>query len=185
MPSAPDPQAAPAALPAAGLHPRHPPTVLRLIAVAKLGKALLFLGAGIAVAVLAKHDVQATLEGWLEWIHFDPNGHHFRKAIAAVSNADPHQLRLIGIASFCYATLYLVEGFGLWFDRPWAEWLTMVGSSLLIPFECYEIFHHPGPAPVVVLLVNLAIVAYLAKRLRDRRRAVPTGSSAAATPAGP
>ncbi|MBA3936279.1 MAG: DUF2127 domain-containing protein [Planctomycetes bacterium] len=164
--------------------PRHPPTVLRLIAVAKLGKALLFLGAGIAIAFLAKHDVQATLEGWLAWIHFDPNGHLFRKAIATVSNADPHQLRLIGIASFCYATLYLVEGIGLWFDRAWAEWLTLVGSSLLIPVEIFEICHHPGPTPVVVLLLNLAVVAYLAKRLRDRRRATSTGAAAGSTPAG-
>ncbi len=171
--------------PAAGASAHHAPWVLRAIAVVKLSKALLFLGAGIAIAVLAKHDVQATLEGWLEWVHVDPHGHLFSKAVTTVSNANPNQLRLIGFASFCYATLYLVEGFGLWFDRSWAEWLTVIGSSLLIPIEIYEICHHPGPTPVVVLLLNLAVVAYLIKRLRDRRRATPAGAAATSTPAGP
>ncbi len=176
----PDPQAAPVALPARAHHPLHAPWVLRLIAVGKLVKASLFLIAGIAVSSLARStEVEVRLEQWLGWIHADPNGHFLRKAISFVSGRTPHELKLVGAASFFYAALYSVEGFGLWLDRPWAEWLTVVGTFLLVPIEVYELVENPGLAPVVALVINLVVVAYLIMRLRTR----PQRLAAVATPA--
>jgi uncharacterized membrane protein (DUF2068 family) len=35
--------------------------------------------------------------------------------------------------------LELVEGVGLWLDPLWAEYLTVIATSLLIPVELYEL----------------------------------------------
>lgn len=67
-----------------------------------------------------------------------------------------------------YAALFLTEGIGLGLEKRWAEWLTVVITISLIPIEIYEIFHHTTPVKITVLLINIAIVAYLVYRIRKR-----------------
>ena len=68
--------------------------------------------------------------------------------------------------------LYAVEGTGLLLlKKPWAEWLTVILTGLFIPVEVYEVFRRPGPARIVVLVVNVAIVAYLVFEVWKRKRA--------------
>jgi hypothetical protein len=56
---------------------------------------------------------------------------------------------------------------GLWNQRRWAEYLTFIVTTLLIPLEIYELTATVSWFKVVALIVNLAIVVYLlvAKRL--------------------
>ena len=60
-----------------------------------------------------------------------------------------------------------VEAVGLWYQRRWAEYLTFVVTTALIPLEIYELTATVSWFKVVALIVNLAIVIYLlvAKRL--------------------
>jgi len=66
-----------------------------------------------------------------------------------------------------YAVLEAVEMVGLWRTKRWAEYLTFVATSLLIPFEIYEIVGGLSFLKALTLVVNVAIAAYLlwAKRL--------------------
>jgi uncharacterized membrane protein (DUF2068 family) len=47
---------------------------------------------------------------------------------------------------------------------------------LLVPFELYELVHHPSLLKAGGLVVNIAIVAYLVHLLRRRRRGSPAAS---------
>lgn len=67
-----------------------------------------------------------------------------------------------------YGLLELVEGTGLWLDKLWAEYLTVVATSLLVPLEIYELVRKPTLVKAVGISVNVAIVGYLAWRLRER-----------------
>jgi uncharacterized membrane protein (DUF2068 family) len=60
-----------------------------------------------------------------------------------------------------------IEGVGLWFRKRWAEYLTFVATSLLLPVEVYELTVRVSPFKMFALIVNLAVVVYLllAKRL--------------------
>ena len=49
------------------------------------------------------------------------------------------QLMTMGIGSFVYSSLLMTEGIGLWLEKRWAEFLTVIATSLLIPLELYEI----------------------------------------------
>jgi len=69
----------------------------------------------------------------------------------------------ISIGGFAYAVLNLVEAYGLHRRLRWAEWLTVVATGLLIPFEVYEVVHRLSPVRVGALVLNVAIVIYLAK----------------------
>ncbi len=73
----------------------------------------------------------------------------------------------LGIALLLYALLEGLEAVGLWLTKRWAEYLTFIATTLLIPLEIYEIIHRGTVLKVVGLLINLAVAAYLivAKRL--------------------
>jgi uncharacterized membrane protein (DUF2068 family) len=70
------------------------------------------------------------------------------------------------------------EGTGLWLDQLWAEYLTVIATSLLLPFEVYELVSRPSFWKVGGIVVNVAIVVYLAyllrRRVRERERALPS-----------
>jgi uncharacterized membrane protein (DUF2068 family) len=76
-------------------------------------------------------------------------------------------LKLVGLAVAIYAVLEGAEAIGLWFQKRWAEYLTFIATTLLLPLEVYELAHGASPLKVIALLINLAIVVYLlyAKRL--------------------
>jgi uncharacterized membrane protein (DUF2068 family) len=76
-------------------------------------------------------------------------------------------LRLVGAVFALYAIIEGIEAFGLWYQRRWAEYLTFVVTTSLLPLEVYELAHKLSPVKVLTLLINLAVVGYLlyAKRL--------------------
>jgi len=60
----------------------------------------------------------------------------------------------------------LLEGIGLWLERSWAAYLTVISTSLLLPFELYEVIDRVSILRVGVLLLNLVIVLYLVVQLK-------------------
>jgi uncharacterized membrane protein (DUF2068 family) len=76
-------------------------------------------------------------------------------------------LELVGVGVLAYAALEGLEAIGLWWQKRWAEYLTLIATALFIPLEVYEIVHKGSPLKVIALIVNIAVVAYLlvAKRL--------------------
>jgi uncharacterized membrane protein (DUF2068 family) len=59
--------------------------------------------------------------------------------------------------------------------KPWAEWFTAVITGSLVPLEIFEIYRHPTIIKVIVLLLNIAIVAYLVLRIRKEQSSPTEG----------
>jgi tetratricopeptide (TPR) repeat protein len=78
----------------------------------------------------------------------------------------PHRIQEGAIVLFLYAALYTTETFGLWFRKPWGEWLTIIATTSFIPFEVYEVAHKMTIVRVSVLVLNIAIVIFLLYRRR-------------------
>ena len=140
--------------------------LLRLIAAFKLLKAGLLIALGVGAFKLLHKDVAQAIEHVIEALRLDPANHFIDAAVAKASNLSPEQIKKLGVGSFIYAGLFLTEGVGLWLLKRWAEWLTVIITSSLVPLEIYEIHRHPTPAKVVVLALNVAIVVYLIFRIR-------------------
>jgi uncharacterized membrane protein (DUF2068 family) len=66
--------------------------------------------------------------------------------------------------------LELVEGVGLLYRKRWAEWLTVVATSLLIPVELYELVRHVSVLKAGGVAVNIVIVVYLYRVVSRKRR---------------
>ena len=143
--------------------------LIRLIAIFKLFKAALLIAVGVGAFRLMHHDIGDALQHWVETFKLDPGNHFVDAALGKASNLDPRQVEHLGIGSFIYAALFLTEGTGLWLRKRWAEWLTVVITSSLVPLEIYEIHRHFTIAKVVVLILNIAIVGYLVFRIRSHQ----------------
>jgi uncharacterized membrane protein (DUF2068 family) len=143
--------------------------LLRLIALFKLVKAALLIAVGVGALKLIHKDVAGAVEHWVELLRLDPNNHYIDTALEKASNLTPDKIKQLGLGSMIYAGLFLTEGIGLWLEQRWAEWLTVIITSSLIPIEIYEIYRHPTAIKFAVLLINIAIVAYLLYRIRGKR----------------
>lgn len=68
---------------------------------------------------------------------------------------------------FAYAALLLVEAYGLWGVRRWGEYLSVVATSVFLPWEIYEVSTKVTALRIVLLLINIAAVVWLvvSKRL--------------------
>jgi uncharacterized membrane protein (DUF2068 family) len=78
-----------------------------------------------------------------------------------------HTLRVLAAVLLGYAVLEGVEAIGLWLMKRWAEYLTFIATTILLPLEVYELIHRVSALKIIGFLINLAVVVYLiwAKRL--------------------
>src|SRR6516162_9358530 len=138
---------------------------LRLIAFFKLLKATLLVAAGIgALGLLNPHTAKA-ITGWATALAADRHYHLLDSLVSYVVDVDERTLRLLSIGSFLYAMLFYTEGFGLFLDKLWAEYLTIATTAGLVPFELFELSRRITPLKIQVLVANLLIVAYLVWRV--------------------
>lgn len=142
--------------------------VLRLIAIERCVRGVLLLVAGVYLLFHLSTDFGQVAERVIRSIDIDPRQHFFRRVVARLHRLHAHQLRIVGLAALGYGGLELVEGVGLWLDQLWAEYLTLIATSLLIPFELYELAVHPTLWKAGGIFVNVLIVSYLAWALRRR-----------------
>jgi uncharacterized membrane protein (DUF2068 family) len=107
------------------------------------------------------------LKPFFKQIHFNVNDSSTVHAIMKALNAEPSTLNLIAAGLLLYGLLQIVEGIGLWSLKRWGEYVAVVGTSLFIPLEVYEVIDHATWLKIVALVINLAAVAYLlwSKRL--------------------
>lgn len=75
---------------------------------------------------------------------------------------------------FVFGIINMIEAGGLHFRQRWAEWLTVFATGILVPFELYEVIAKATTFRVAILVINIAIVYYLAKHkeLFKKKKAV-------------
>ena len=142
---------------------------IKVIIVERVGKALVLIALGIGLLVAGR-------QGWLtQWavsaqqqLNLDTDEtiieQVFFRLLVTIGNF-PH-MTLLAIGAFAYALLEGTEGIGLAMRRRWAEYLTVIATGILIPYEAYEVIHKITLFKVGALLLNVAVVGYLAYRKR-------------------
>jgi uncharacterized membrane protein (DUF2068 family) len=69
----------------------------------------------------------------------------------------------LGVAAgiLAYGVLELVEAVGLWMMKRWGEYVAVVGTSVFIPLEVYELVEQVTYLRVVAFALNVFAVVYL------------------------
>jgi uncharacterized membrane protein (DUF2068 family) len=142
---------------------RSSETFLRFIIAEKAFIGMLFLSLSIGVLGLINKDLVVIGRQIAATLNLDTDNAYITLALAKLGLVNNKIIVGISIGGFAYALLNLAEAYGLHRRLRWAEWLTVFATGLLIPFEFYEVWHRFTPLRVGVLVLNLAIVIYLAK----------------------
>jgi uncharacterized membrane protein (DUF2068 family) len=142
--------------------------LLRVIAAFKFLKAATLIALSVGAFRVLHKDLGSVLEHWAEALRLDPGNRFVDAALEKAGHLRPEQIKKLGLGSLLYAALFLAEGTGLWLEKRWGEWLTVIITSSLVPVEGYEIYRHPSAVKVAVLVVNLGIVGYLIYRIRSK-----------------
>jgi uncharacterized membrane protein (DUF2068 family) len=140
--------------------------MVRAIGVFKMAKATLLLGVALAAFRLVHTDIAALLEARVPHIGLEPGGRYVGRLLVQAAALTPTRILDVGVGSLIYSALFYTEGIGLWMLKRWAEWMTIVITSSLVPVEVWEIFRRPNAAKVLVLVINLALVGYLLWQVR-------------------
>ena len=146
----------------------------------KVVQALLLIVAGVGALGLLDPDSQHRLVDWLDELSLREGrritSHFASKAIEMLGGATLERLVLIAVGCFVYASVFVVEATGLWLDKRWAEYLTIVVTASLLPFEIMEVVHKVSAPRIATLAINLAVVVYLIVRLVAERGGSATAS---------
>jgi uncharacterized membrane protein (DUF2068 family) len=136
----------------------------------KLLESIFFFLVGIGVLHLIGKDLEDEALKLAGRLRVDPDGRLVTWVLDHIDTITAHRLKQIGIATFFYAGLRILEGVGLVMEKLWGEYLTVGATTIFLPWEVFEIVRHPDLIRVGVLVVNLAVLAYLSWSLRCRLR---------------
>ncbi len=151
--------------------------VLRLIAVDRAFHFTILVLLGIAVLAFAgnEHALRDTyyrfltaLQGGVAGGPVQSSGHvgilHELDRLFTLRAGTLHE---VAIGLLAYGLLEGVEAVGLWYGKRWAEYLTFLATTILLPLEIYELLHRQSALKIIGFLINVAVVIYLlfAKRL--------------------
>ena len=149
--------------------PHRPPLALRGIALFEAAKGLLALAAVCGIVSLRHTDLHTATDAFLLRHGIDPERHYTRLFIESVAKVTNHHVGEMAALGFFYALIRLVEGYGLWRGKHWAEWFAVIAAGIYLPLEFQHFFRHATPLTAGVILFNLVIVLYLAKLLIQQR----------------
>jgi uncharacterized membrane protein (DUF2068 family) len=163
---------------------------LYLIGVYKLFESMLFLAAGFGALHLLHKDMETVVTHWAHVLRADPENRYIHALMAKAFAISPKQLKELSAGTFFYAALRFLEGLGLVLRKRWGEYLTIVATALFIPLELWEMAQRFTTLKLGALILNIAIVAYLAWSLRRKHpeqlgaRSDPAQNRAAAEGSG-
>jgi uncharacterized membrane protein (DUF2068 family) len=151
--------------------------VLRLIAIDRIVHFVVLGLLGIAVLAFASNEsslrdayyrILTDLQGGVAGGPVQTSGHvGILHELDKLFSLRSGTLRLVGVALLGYGLLEGIEAVGLWYTKRWAEYLTFLATTILLPLEIYEIVHSGSALKIIGFIINLAVVIYLlfAKRL--------------------
>lgn len=148
------------------LHQRH---LLRTIAIFEVAKGLAAIIASIGLLNMTHQNVRHVTTFLINFFRLDSDAHYFKTLFDYTDLLNNDDIHLIVLMACGYSAIRFAEGYGLWKNRTWAEWLAAVSGAIYLPIEISHLIKHVTIINIAVLATNAAVVAYMIYRLRWRR----------------
>jgi uncharacterized membrane protein (DUF2068 family) len=156
--------------------PLYDAIVLRLIALDRAVHAVVFGLLAIALTVVDTRlfDLQSFAQDAADRLdgvasNTGPHASHdaLSRELHRIADLRQGTVTTLAIVAAAYCVVEGVEAVGLWKERRWAEYLTVVATAGFLPLEIHELIDRVSVFRVSALVVNVAILVYLvyAKRL--------------------
>jgi uncharacterized membrane protein (DUF2068 family) len=143
---------------------------LLAIALFKWFKSALLLLLSFGFLRLLHRDLGEVAEGLANNLRLDPDNRYLDALFAKLSLLGDKKFATLSELAFAYSALFFTEGTGLFFEKRWAEYLTIIATASFIPLEFYELFKNPSVVRSLLLTLNAGVVVFLIVSLRCPKR---------------
>ncbi len=143
---------------------------LRMVAVIEALKGVAVIALCVVLLSLLHKDLDSVVDHLTGWLRLNPDS---RVADWFYDLADRTTGRGIWTAvsvGLAYAACRIVEAYGLWNERRWAEWFAVISGGVYIPVELFALIVHPHWIRFGVLAGNTVVVLYILRILIENRR---------------
>ena len=141
---------------------------LMLIAAFKLAQALLFVLIGVGALRLIHKDIGDLLLRLAFHMRFNPESRFVNFVLDHAEFVTDKLLRRFSLALFAYAALGTAEGIGLYLEKAWGEYMTLIITASFLPWEIFEVLRCMTVMRSALLIVNILVFAYLLKVVVER-----------------
>ena len=148
----------------------HGNRALFAIALFKFVKGAALLALAFGALTLLHKDVASEVANWLDQLRIDPDNQFIGTLLSKLELVYSKELKELSALGAGYAALFLTEGTGLLFRKRWAEWLTIIATSSLMPIELYELIKQFTAVRLIALLINAVVVLYLIYLVRQKEK---------------
>lgn len=141
-------------------------STVRAVALFEAAKGALVLLAGCGALALVHHDAQRFAEQLVGHLHLNAARRYPHIFIDAAAHLTDARLWLLAALAAAYGLIRLVEAYGLWRERRWAEWMAAVSGGIYIPFEIYKLYERVHWLALGALVLNVLVVGLMINALR-------------------
>lgn len=150
--------------------PLHEAILMRLISINKGAHAAVF--TVLAAALLVLETNLAHIHRWAESLisklsgPLSDTGQQASRSWLArqaqrIFDLEPGTIKLLLALAVAYAVIEWTEAYGLWREKRWAEYLTVVATTGFLPLEIHELIDRITVVRVGALVVNIALIIWL------------------------
>ena len=143
---------------------------IRAIAVFEAVKGALVLAVGFGLLSLLHKDAHRIACEFLSRLHLNPAQKYPKIFIDLAGNVTDSKLWLFASLALIYSIFRFVEGYGLWKERVWGEWLAVVSGTIYLPIEIYEVCFKVSFVNVFALVANIVVVGVIAYVLIQKKQ---------------
>jgi uncharacterized membrane protein (DUF2068 family) len=144
--------------------------LLRAVASIEFIKGIFAVFIGVVAILLLHKDTWVMAESLLALLHISTDRRSAQLFLALADDLTDARLWMAVKLASVYSILRFSEGYGLWNQRTWAEWLAFGSGMLLFPLEIRALLRGITVLRSVVFVINIGIVLYMFFLLREGRR---------------
>ncbi len=137
------------------------PLFLKYIILERIAKGTLTLILGIGGLSLIHVDLSSFLVKMSQNFNLDVDNAWTGKLLHKAGLISPNMLKMISVGGIIYGLVNYSVAWGLHKRFRWAEYMTIIEISALIPFEVYAIHEHFSWIRLGAFVLNVIIVIYL------------------------
>jgi uncharacterized membrane protein (DUF2068 family) len=146
---------------------------VRTVAFFEAFKGVIVLVTATGLLTLIHKDLNDLAERLVRHTHLNPASKYPHIFLDAVARFNEPRLLWLAAGAAAYGALRLLEAWGLYRGRAWAEWLAALSGAWYIPAELLHLLHRRSGLSLCIFIVNVAVVAVMVWALVQRRRSAP------------
>ena len=147
---------------------------IHAVAVFEGVKGALVLAAGFGLLRLLHKDVHMIVCEFITHIHLNPVQKYPKIFIDLADNITDSKLWFFASFALIYSAFRFIEGYGLWKEKTWAEWLAVISGTIYLPVEIYEIGVKISFVKILALAANFVVLGVVAYVLIQKRQSLVT-----------